>query len=148
MNSPDIFNRPWARIYRARIASCLQLSAEYTVPKLRNTVCWATLSLSSAILSDWAWAGISNIKSGAVWANPIFHGLEPYKQLAGPRTRSAQLKKDANGNYMNPFAVNWTDYDGKLHPEPLDLNCHCFVPQRTIVLNKDAWENVPRRAMG
>jgi hypothetical protein len=44
---------------------------------------------------------------------------------------------------MNPFAVNWTDYDGKVHPEPLDINCHCYDPRKTLVLNRDAWTSVP-----
>jgi hypothetical protein len=56
---------------------------------------------------------------------------------------SAQLKTDANGQPMNPFAVNWTDLDGVVHPEPLDINCRCYEPTKTIVLNPAAWESIP-----
>jgi len=44
---------------------------------------------------------------------------------------------------MNPFAVNWTDLDGVVHPEPLDINCRCYEPTKTIVLNPAAWESIP-----
>lgn len=44
---------------------------------------------------------------------------------------------------MSPWAVNWVDYNGKVHPEPFDINCGCFDPARTIVLNPNAWESVP-----
>ncbi len=40
---------------------------------------------------------------------------------------------------MSPYAVNWTDYDGKVHAEPLDINCHCYDPTKTQVLNPLAW---------
>ena len=53
------------------------------------------------------------------------------------------MKVGPDGQPMNPFAVNWTDYDGNVHPEPIDINCHCYDPTKTIVLNKDAWENIP-----
>jgi len=49
---------------------------------------------------------------------------------------------------MNPWAVNWTDYDGKVHPEPIDINCRCFDPTKTIVLNPAAWANVPDGHVG
>src|SRR5205085_1319516 len=29
------------------------------------------------------------------------------------------------------------------HTDPLDINCHCFDPTKTIVLNKNAWANIP-----
>jgi len=53
------------------------------------------------------------------------------------------LKKDADGNFMNPFSVDWTDYSGKHHTDPLDINCHCFDPTKTIALNPLAWDNIP-----
>jgi len=39
--------------------------------------------------------------------------------------------------------VNWKDLDGNVHPEPLDVNCHCYDPSRTVVLNPQAWQSVP-----
>jgi len=39
--------------------------------------------------------------------------------------------------------VDWTDYSGTHHTDPIDINCHCFDPTKTIVLNPNAWDNVP-----
>ncbi len=44
---------------------------------------------------------------------------------------------------MSPYAVNWTDLNGNVHPEPLDINCHCYDPTKTQVLNPLAWVAVP-----
>ncbi len=44
---------------------------------------------------------------------------------------------------MSPWSVNWTDLSGVHHTTPLDINCHCFDPTTTQVLNPLAWTNVP-----
>jgi len=44
---------------------------------------------------------------------------------------------------MNPWSVNWTDLDGNKRTDPLDINCKCFDPNKTQVLNPAAWELVP-----
>jgi hypothetical protein len=54
----------------------------------------------------------------------------------------ANQARDANGNLISPWAVNWTDLEGKVHPEPIDVNCKCFNPQFTQVLNPAAWTSV------
>src|SRR5262249_38433879 len=42
------------------------------------------------------------------------------------------------------FTTNWVDKDGKTHTnEQLDINCGCFDPRRTFVLNPKAWQNPP-----
>src|SRR5207244_13172880 len=42
------------------------------------------------------------------------------------------------------FNDTWVDKHGKTHTnEPLDINCGCFDPTRTFVLNKNAWRNPP-----
>ena len=64
-----------------------------------------------------------------------------YSTTAG--VNSAQLNKNADGSYMNPWSVDWTDYSGTHHTDPLDINCHCFDPTKTQVLNPLAWSNVP-----
>jgi hypothetical protein len=43
---------------------------------------------------------------------------------------------------MNPWSIDWFDNDGKHHTDPLDVNCHCFDPTKTVALNPDAWENI------
>lgn len=39
--------------------------------------------------------------------------------------------------------MDWTDLSGKHHTDPLDINCHCFDPTTTQVLNPAAWTSVP-----
>ena len=74
---------------------------------------------------------------------PTSNGTVPISQFLGYGPGSAQLKKDADGNYMNPWSVNWVDNDGKTHTDPIDVNCHCFDPTKNQVLNPAAWENIP-----
>ena len=49
---------------------------------------------------------------------------------------------------MNPWSVDWTDYGGNHHTDPIDINCHCFDPTKTVVLNPNAWENIPNGQFG
>jgi hypothetical protein len=49
---------------------------------------------------------------------------------------------------MNPWSVDWTDYSGVHHTDPLDINCHCFNPLKTQVLNPNAWTNIPDGTFG
>ena len=40
------------------------------------------------------------------------------------------------------FATTWVDMKGVTHTnEELDINCHCFDPSKTFVLNPAAWTN-------
>ena len=97
----------------------------------------------SYVLSDWGIGAYLNYQSAAIIGRPTSNGTTPISQFLGRGPGSAQLKKNADGSYMNPWSVDWTDYSGKHHTDPLDINCHCFDPTKTIVLNPDAWENVP-----
>ena len=29
------------------------------------------------------------------------------------------------------------------HTDPIEINCHCFDPTKTVVLNLLAWQNIP-----
>ena len=44
---------------------------------------------------------------------------------------------------MNPWSVDWTDKSGTHHTDPLDINCHCFDPEKTVVINPAAWQTIP-----
>jgi hypothetical protein len=72
----------------------------------------------------------------------------PLSQFLGYGPGSAQLKVDADGNYMNPWSVDWVDNDGNQRTDPIDINCDCFDPTKTVVFNKDAWENIPDGQFG
>jgi hypothetical protein len=97
----------------------------------------------SYVLSDWGLGWSMTLQSGARLGSPASTGTDPLNNWLGRGPGTAQLKKNADGSYMSPWAVNWTDYDGNVHPEPLNVNCRCFDPTKTIVLNPNAWENIP-----
>jgi hypothetical protein len=49
---------------------------------------------------------------------------------------------------QSPYATSWKDYQGVMHNTPIDLNCHCFDPRSTIVLNPNAWSAIPDGQFG
>jgi hypothetical protein len=49
---------------------------------------------------------------------------------------------------MNPWSVDWVDYAGVRHTDPIDINCHCFDVTKNQVLNPAAWENIPNGQWG
>ena len=70
---------------------------------------------------------------------PTSSGSAPISDFLGYGPGPAQLIPG-----MSPWSVNWTDYSGKVHhTTPLDINCHCFNPTTTQVLNPAAFTNVP-----
>jgi hypothetical protein len=74
---------------------------------------------------------------------PLNGATNPISLWLGRGPGSAQLLKNADGTFMNPWSVNWTDYAGVQHTDPLDINCRCFDPAKTIVLNPAAWQTIP-----
>src|SRR5262249_48048430 len=86
--------------------------------------------------------------SAAALARPTSNGTLPISQFLGRGPGSAQLKKNADGSYMNPWSIDWTDNSGQHHTDPIDINCHCFDPTKTDVFNPAAWENVPNGQWG
>jgi hypothetical protein len=40
------------------------------------------------------------------------------------------------------YSTDWFDYSGTHHTDPIDINCHCYNPQTTQVLNPAAWSLV------
>jgi len=53
------------------------------------------------------------------------------------------LKRNADGSLMSPWSVDWIDNSGTHRTDPLDINCHCFDPAKTIAINPDAWQVIP-----
>jgi hypothetical protein len=137
MNAPDIFNRQLGKNLGNDLPHQFRLSAEYTVPRQGGN------RILSYIVSDWGLGWSMTLQSGALIPRPATSGTDPISNWLGRGPGSAQLKIGSDGKYMSPWAVNWTDYDGEVHPEPIDINCRCFDPAKTIVLNRNAWENVP-----
>lgn len=127
----DSFNLPW----RVRVNFEYQLPSK--LPLLSNRF------ISNA-LGGWGVAMTLSYQAAAYIGRPASGATAPISQWLGGRgPGGAQLKRNSDGSYMNPWAVNWVDSNGKTHAEPLDINCHCFDPEKTLVLNPTVWEAVP-----
>jgi len=145
MNSPDVFNRSLGKDLGAfDLPHQFRFTAQYQVPRLSDfgTGVFSN-KIVSYVLSDWGVGAYLNYQSGPVVGRPSSNGSVSISQFLGRGPGSAQLKKNADGGYMNPWSVDWTDYSGTHHTDPIDINCHCFDPTKTIVLNPNAWDNVP-----
>jgi hypothetical protein len=142
----DIFNRGNGKnIAGTDLPSQFRLNVQYQVPQLRTTgIPLLSNNIVSHVLSGWGLGAYANYQSAPLVARPSSNGTVPISQFLGRGPGSAQLKIDpATGKQMNPWSVNWVDYSGTRHTDPLDINCHCFDATKTAVFNPNAWENVP-----
>ena len=144
MSSPDIFNRQLGKNISVNdIPHLFKLSAQYTVPKLRNTSGILGNKIVQFALSDWGTGWFLQYQSAALVTLPATVTANPISKWLGRGPGPAQQALDANGNPVSPWSVDWTDYNGVRHTDPLDINCHCFDPAKTVVLNSKAWVSVP-----
>jgi hypothetical protein len=142
ISTPDIFNPLLGKDLAASDRPHqLRISADYTTPRLHDGVLGRN-KIIAYILSDWGTGWFLQYQSAGAIGQPSSSGTDPITNYLNRGTLVANRAKDANGNYISPWAVNWTDLDGKVHPEPIDINCKCFNPQYTQVLNPAAWTSV------
>jgi hypothetical protein len=149
-NISDVYNRGLSKNISANdVPHQLRITAQYVVPDLKNSFIPGTKNKFVAyVLSDWGLGTYLSYQSAPMLVRPTSNGTLPITNFLGRGPGGAQLKKNADGSYMNPWSVNWTDYDGNKHTDPLDINCHCFDPTKTVALNPAAWENVPNGQWG
>ena len=149
-SSVDPFNRQLGKDLSGNdIPHVARLTLQYQVPRFRNSGSQLLSNrIVSSILSDWGVGVYLNYQSAPLINRPVSSGSVPINQFLGYGPGSAQLKTNADGSYMSPWSVDWTDYSGKHHTDPIDINCHCFDPTTTVVLNPDAWENIPPGQFG
>jgi len=145
MSSPDVFNRQLGKNLGAfDQPHQLRLTVQYQVPEFRNSkIHFVSNKIVSYTLSGWGIGAYLSYQSAALVGRPSSNNTTPISQFLGRGPGSAQLKRNPDGSYMNPWSVDWFDYDGNHHTDPLDINCHCFDPTKTVALNPLAWENVP-----
>ncbi|MEO8096224.1 MAG: hypothetical protein ABI811_00875, partial [Acidobacteriota bacterium] len=143
--SPDVFNRQMGKDLSGNdIPHQLRLSAQYEVPKLTGTgLPVISNRFASYALSGWGVGWYLEYRSTTPVGRPGSTSTTPISNFLGRGPGGAQLKKNADGTDMNPWSVDWTDYDGTHHTDPIDVNCHCFDPTKTVVLNPAVWENIP-----
>jgi hypothetical protein len=145
-SSIDVFNRNNGKnLGSSDLPHQLRITVQYEVPQLRNTgIPLLSNGIVSHILSGWGTGVYLSYQSAPLVARPTSNGTVPISQFLGRGPGSAQLKVDpATGTYMNPWSVDWVDYDGNRRTDPLDINCRCYDPTKTAVFNPNAWENVP-----
>ena len=144
MSSPDIFNRNLGKNISANdLPQQLRFSAEYQTPRAHKGMPVIGNSVVSYVLGGWGLGVYAQYQSAPLLGRPAAGSLQPISDWLGRGPGGAQLKIGPDGKPMSPYAVNWTDLSGKVHAEPLDINCHCYDPTKTIVLNPNAWVAVP-----
>jgi len=149
-SSVDPFNRKIGKDLGAfDLPHQLRLTVQYQVPELRNSgMKFVSNRITSQILSGWGVGAYLGYQSGSIIGRPTSNGTTPISQFLGYGPGSAQLKTNADGTYMSPWSVDWTDYDGVHHTDPIDINCRCYDPTKTVLLNPLAWENIPNGQFG
>lgn len=142
---PDVLNCVNGKDYvNGNPPNVFRLSFLYQTPRPSESIPVLGNKYVAFALKDWQVSAAMFYQSAAYLARPSNFGSQfPISQWLGRGPGSAQLKKNADGTWMSPWAVNWTDYDGNVHAEPLDINCKCFDQNKTQVLNPNAWEAIP-----
>jgi hypothetical protein len=130
----DIYNNVFVRGANKWLSSLDQplvftLVASYNVPKLGGNK-WLSYALR-----EWQIGTLLTYASGL----PI-----PAPAASTSPSLSNLLFQPSLANRVagEPLFVNSTTH------EPLDINCHCFDPNKTFVLNPKAWQNPPPGQFG
>ncbi len=145
-NSVDPFNRELGKnLAGTDLPLQFRLTGEYQIPTLPGVSGNRVLSY---IVSGWGLGWYMQYQSAPVLGRPADQGANPISRFLGFGPGGAQLKLNADGSEMNPWSVNWVDYDGKQRTDPIDINCHCFDPTKNVALNPAAWESVPAGQFG
>ena len=115
-----------------------RLTAQYEVPKFNSNLPVLKNKVVQYALSGWSTGWSLSYQSAPLIGYPTSSGNVPVSNFLGYGPGPAQLIPG-----MSPWSVNWTDLSGAHHTDPLNINCHCFDPTKTQVLNPAAFENVP-----
>jgi hypothetical protein len=139
MSSPDVFNRQLGKNLSLNdLPQQLRISGEYQTSRPRKGLPVIGNSIVSYVLGGWGLGVYAQYQSAPLLARPLAGSAQPVSDWLGRGPGGAQLIPG-----KSPYAVNWTDLDGNVHAEPLDINCHCYDPTKTQVLNPAAWQAVP-----
>ncbi len=151
INSPDVFNTSVGKdLVAANPPQVLRITFDYDDAAAQSgfpSSATNTYRRSSAVGE---WRLRLYYQTGAYIGRPLAGSNNTISRWLGrgPGTAGcvgcgAQLKKNADGSYMSPWSVDWTDLSGTHHTDPLDINCRCFDPAKTVVLNPNAWQPIP-----
>lgn len=145
MSNPDVYNpaQLGKNLAANHVPYQFRVSAEYTVPRIDSGNRFLGNKILRNMLSDWGTGWYVQLQSGALLALPASAGTDPISNTLGRGPGPAQRVAG-----QSLWSSNWTDYDGVVHNTPIDINCHCFDPAKTNVLNPAAWANVPNNQWG
>ncbi len=132
----DVFNRAtnkYISIYDQPLV--FNLSATYTTPKLNGNkaLSWA--------LRDWTYSAALQYSSGFPIQVPNANS-----NLNSYLFQGSSFANRVPGQPL--YSTNWVDLNGNTHTDQLDLNCHCYDPNKTFVLNPKAWVDPPAGQFG
>ena len=140
----DIFNRANGKdIVGGNPPQILRVSFLYEVQKPSSSLPVLGNRWVSQAIAGWGISGALFYQTAGYMGRPASGAGQPISRWFGRGPGGAQLKRNSDGSYMSPWSVNWTDKTGKARTDPLDINCACFDPEKTIALNPNAWEAVP-----
>jgi hypothetical protein len=141
--SPDPFNRSLGKdLSTLDLPHQFRLSATYTVPEQKSGFFGRNKIVSYAV-SGWQLGWYSQYQSAPILALPTSPTTNPISNWLGYGPGPAQLVPG-----QSLFNSNWTDNNGTVHTTPIDINCHCYDPRTTVVLNPNAWTAVPDAQFG
>lgn len=148
--SPDPYNRPLGKnLGGFDQPHQTRLNLQYVIPQTsRTSLPVLSNKWVSQAVSGWGLGWYSAYQSAGLVGRPSSAGSVPINNFLGYGPGSAQQVIGADGKPMNPWSVDWTDYSGVHHTDPIDVNCHCFDPTKTVVLNPAAWTNIPNGQFG
>jgi hypothetical protein len=151
-SSPDVFNRANGKDIASGAnfnpPQVLRISFSYQTPRPTASMPILGNRVVALAVKDWQIAGAMFYQTGTYLGRPSNVATNPISRWLGRGPGGAQLKQNADGSYMSPWSVNWTDLDGNKRTDPLDIDCHCFDPEKTQVLNPAAWESIPDGTWG
>lgn len=137
IGTPDPFNRNLGKTLSPYdVPQQLRISTQYEVPHLTSGI--FSNKVLSYMVSGWGTGWYLNYQSASLVGLPSSSGASPLSNFLGYGPGPAQLIPG-----MSPWSVNWYDKNGVHHTTPLNINCGCFDPTTTVVLNPAAFENVP-----
>ena len=142
-SSPDVFNRAVGKdLSPLNPPRQLRFTFDYQTPYPKRGQFFGNRILSQ-IVGGWGLDGAFYYQTAGYLGRPLNGSANAISRWLGRGPGSAELKKNPDGTYMNPWSVDWYDLSGNHHTNPLDINCHCFDPAKTVVLNPNAWQVIP-----
>ena len=142
VTSPDVFNRNVGKdLVPVNPPRVLRITFDYQTPQPKNVPVLRNKVISH-IVGGWGVSAALFYQTAAYLARPTNGSNNAVSRWLGRGPGFAQLRKNPDGSYMSPWSVDWTDKSGTRRTDPLDINCHCFDPEKTVVLNPAAWQPI------